>query len=201
MSQSVQVECEPLPNDYTTEQARMLSLHDLRRNSLLSAKYYGSKLTSLKRWSTTIDITTALAASGSLTSATAFKAFWDGNLLTLLLTSATILTVIKPILKLGNGIDHCSKLRYGYLELYQKVELLADDVRDATRFDGRHWDSLKALKDNFNKLGLQRDPRESQAKLSRMQDEVERSFPTDRLWLPESNEQAQSTTPETTDGR
>ncbi len=108
-----------------------------------------------------MDLTIALAASSSLTGATVFKSLLNGKPLTVLLTISAVLAVVKPILKLSNGIDRCSKLRYGYLELYQKVEILVNDIRDKgnlTDTSGR----INALTATFNKLSLRGSPKKTE---------------------------------------
>ena len=81
-------------------------------------------------------------------------------------------------------MDRYSKLHYGYLELFYRIESLVSEMRAVERIDEDHLEKASELSDRFRALELEGDAYQNQKKLLKDQEEIERTIPADRLWLP-----------------
>ncbi|MBI4464167.1 MAG: hypothetical protein HY647_05635 [Acidobacteria bacterium] len=171
---------------YTPLQAEVYRLHDLYRNCSLSRKYYAHRLKQYKRWNLTFDIVTALATSSAFAGLAIWQTPVGVNVFSILLAASVIISVLRPLLKLSDGVDRYSKLHYAYGELFYQIESLVAEMR---RKDGVRDEHLKAaaeMADRYGHLGLQDDPGPNRKALKKFQDEVNQAIPPDRLWLPRS---------------
>ncbi len=171
---------------YTAEQAQVIRLYDLYRNCLTKSKYYGHKLKLYKRASVAMDILIALAASSAFTGQAIMKTQIGLNLVSFLLLASAVIAVIRPILKLSEGIDLYSKLYYAYTELFYRIEGLNDDIRRQNTFTKIHQRKASDIFDRYRDLELQNDPSENVKKMAKYQDAVDKTIPSDTLWLPPS---------------
>ena len=169
---------------YTGPQRKMLRLYELLRDSLRFEKYYACRLKRLKMWNRLADISIAVSASGSLTSAKYMHTPIGQNVLTGTLIFSTVATILKPVLKVNDQIIRLSKLQVQYLELYQDLKTLSHEIQEADEVQAKHDKQLSVLNDRFNKLGLQNDPGESQRLMRKFQVQVESQIPSVGLWLP-----------------
>ena len=170
--------------DYTPLQARIVELYDCYRTSLMNAKYYARRLDRWKLASTISDGVVAISASGSFGSMAFWKQGVGANTFTVLLSIATLLSVLRPVLRIPDKIDHLSKLHYGYLELYYRIEALISEMRTAGRVSPEQLSKADALRERFRSLELEGDAYQSPKILLKYQDEIEKTLPTERLWLP-----------------
>ena len=171
---------------YTAEQAQVIRLYDLYRNCLTKSKYYGHRLKFYKRASVTMDILIALAASSAFTGQAIMKTQIGLNFVSFLLLASAVIAVIRPILKIGEGIDLYSKLYYAYTELFYRIESLNDDIRRENALTRIHQKKASDIFDRYRDLELQNDPAENVKQMGKYQDEVDKAIPPDTLWLPPS---------------
>jgi hypothetical protein len=171
---------------YTAEQAQVIRLYDLYRNCLTKSKYYGHRLKLYKRAGTTMDILIALAASSAFTGQAIMKTQIGLNFVSFLLLASAVMAVIRPILKIGEGIDLYSKLYYAYTDLFYRIESLNDDIRRENALTKIHQKKASDIFDRYRDLELQNDPAENVKQMGKYQDEVDKAIPSDTLWLPPS---------------
>ena len=172
------------PYRYTPTQARVLTLYDDYRTALMNAKYYGRKIEVLTRITLVFDIGTALAASGAFAGLT----FWnDGigkNAFSVLLGCTAAISALRPFLRLPDKISRYSKLYYGYMEVFYRIQGLTADMRAAGRVDAEHLRKATDAAERFRALELEGDAYQDSSKLLRYQDEVNLAIPVESLWLP-----------------
>ena len=169
---------------YTPLQAEVIRLHDLYRNCLLSRKYYAVNLKKYKVWNLTLDIIVALATSSAFAGLAILQTPVGTNVFSGLLAASVVISVIRPLLKLAEGVDRYSKLHYAYGELFYQIESLVADMRRKNRVTEEHFRAAADMADRYRNLALQDDPGPKQEALRKFQNEVNEAIPPDRLWLP-----------------
>jgi hypothetical protein len=170
--------------DYTPTQARIAELYDFYRTALMNAKYYGRKLQMLKRVALVIDIATALAASGAFAGLAVWKGDIGKNVFSLVLGLTAVLAAVRPVLQLPDKIGRCSKLSYGYMEVFYRIQILTAEIRAAGRVAPEHLQRVTDVMDRFRALELEGDAYQNPKRLLKYQDEVDVAIPVERLWLP-----------------
>lgn len=170
--------------DYTPIQARVIALHDSYRTSLMNARYYARRLHVLKQCSLAADIVTALAASAAFAGLTIWKTDTGTWGFTAVLGLSAIISAIRSVLRLPEKIERYSKLHYGYMELYYRIESLISEMRTSPRIDEEHLKKSTELSDRFRTMALEGDAYQDQKTLLKEQDEIERIIPAEHLWLP-----------------
>ncbi len=171
---------------YSPAQAEVLRLHDLYRTCLLNQKYYSHKLNSYKLWNRVMDIVVALATSSAFAGLAIWKSGLGANFFSILLAASVVVSVLRPILKLTEGIDRYSKLHYGYSQLSFQVENVLTDMRRRGGPQDDHLKTTADIEDRYRNLGLEDDAGPNLKLLKKFQAEVNEAVPAERLWLPSS---------------
>ena len=170
--------------NYTPTQARVAALHDFYRTSLMNARYYARLLRSLKTCNLVADITVALTSSAAFIGFAIWRSDEGTWVLGTLVATSAIISALRPVLRIPDKLDRYSKLHYGYLELFYRIESLVSEMRAVERIDEDHLEKASELSDRFRALELEGDAYQNQKKLLKDQEEIERTIPADRLWLP-----------------
>jgi hypothetical protein len=100
------------------------------------------------------------------------------------LGATAVLSALRPIMRIPDKIDRISKLHYGYLELYYRIEALLSEMRSSERVTPEQLAKAGDLSDRFRAMELEGDAYQNPKILLKYQDEIERIIPADRLWLP-----------------
>jgi len=170
--------------DYTRIQARVATLHDFYRTSLMNARYYARRLHAFKIGNLVADVVVALTASAAFVGLVVWRSDEGTWLLATLVATSAIISALRPVLRVSDTIDRYSKLHYGYLELFYRIESLVSEMRSVERIDEDHLHRATELSDRFRALELEGDAYQNQKKLLKDQEDIERTIPADRLWLP-----------------
>jgi hypothetical protein len=170
--------------EYTPLQSRVVQLYDYYRTSLLNAKYYARRLEFWKRISIWSDCLIAVSASASFAGLAIWKSDLGKNSFTVILAIAAVLSALRPITRIPDKIDRVSKLHYGYLELYYRIEGLVSEMRSLGHVTPEQLSKAADLSDRFRAMELEGDAYQNPKILLKYQDEIERILPADRLWLP-----------------
>ena len=170
--------------EYTPLQSRVVQLYDYYRTSLLNAKYYARKLELWKYVSIWSDGLIAVSASASFAGFAIWKSDLGKNVFTVFLAVTAVLSALRPIMRIPDKIDRISKLHYGYLELYYRIEALLSEMRSSERVTPEQLAKANDLSDRFRAMELEGDAYQNPKILLKYQDEIERIIPADRLWLP-----------------
>ena len=148
-------------------------------------KYYACRLKQFKSVNLGMDIVLALSTSSAFAGLGIMKTPIGVNFFSILLCLSAVVSVLRPILKLSDGIDRYSKLHYAYAQLFLMIEDLQTQIR---RTGGVRPEHLKASSDVFERyrnLVLQDDPGPSKRLLKKCQAEVNAQIPSESLWLPQ----------------
>ena len=172
--------------NYSPEQAEVLRLNDLYRTFLLNQKYYAHKLNSYKFWNRVMDIVVALATSSAFAGLAIWKSALGANFFSVLLAVSVIVSVLRPVLKLSEGIDRYSKLHYGYSQLLFQIESVLTDIRRQGGPKDGHVRTIADIDDRYRNLALEDDAGPNLELLKRFQAEVNEAHPPERVWLPSS---------------
>lgn len=177
---------EILVQAYTPSQAEVARLYDRYRDCLLSRKYYAAKLVRRKRLTFALDLIAALSASTTLVLIGAFAAGYQrpGWSIGFAIVTA-VSTVVRPLLKLQDSIDHYAAMHFGYTELAHTVDNLVADIRSSNGLnDTYHRAMIEDVSDRYRTLLLKDDPTTDRKLLVKFQAEVLNEVKTESLWLP-----------------
>ena len=169
--------------EYTPIQARVVELHDFYRSSLMNARYYARLLRTVKIVDLIANVVSALTASAAFVGLVVWKSEGIWILAALVATSA-IVSALRPVLRIPDKMDRYSKLHYGYLELFYRIESLVSEMRTAKHIDEKHLENASELSNRFRALELEGDAYQDEKKLLKDQDEIELTIPAERMWLP-----------------
>ncbi len=170
---------------YTPNQHLVVGLHDQYRTALMNSKYYASGLETFKGLELWGDVVSALAGSYGFLSLAIWQHPLGRNVSSCLLAFAVIITALRPVIRLPERIDRYSKLAYGYLELYYRIGGLVSGIRSIGHVTDEDRHKAVELADRLRALELEGDAYQNTKKLLKTQDEIERTLPADRLWLPQ----------------
>jgi len=162
----------------------MIELYDCYRTSLMNAKYYARRLHRVKLLSTLSDCLIAVVATAGFASLVAWKSDLGKTIFTSLVGITAALSATRPILRLPDKIDRISKLHYGYLELYYRIEALVSAVKVEGHLSQEHIKKADDLTERFRALELEGDAYQDKTTLLKYQDEIDQIIPPERLWLP-----------------
>ena len=162
----------------------MLGLYDNYRNALMNSMYYATRLKRYKRADLWADITVALTTSSAFGGLAIWHAQLGKNLFSGLLAISVIVSTLRPVLRLSDRIARYSKLHYGYLEIYYRIQALISDVQGVGQLTLSHEAKIGEIADTYRALELEADAAQNRKELLRLQDEVEEVLPADRMWLP-----------------
>lgn len=121
----------------------------------MNAKYYARKLEWLKRTNTSIDVVVAIVASAAFAGLAIWKSTIGANVFSVFLGIAAVLSALRPVLRLPDKIDRYSKLHYGYLEVFYRIQSLIADMRIAGRVTDGHRAKASDLAERFRALELE----------------------------------------------
>ncbi len=172
--------------EYTTSQAEVLRLYDRYRDCLLSKKYYATKLVRRKRWTLALDLLAAFSASTALVLiGVSVAGYEEPGWRIAFGVIAAVSTVVRPLLKLQDSIDHYGAVHFGYTELAHTIDNLVADIRRSNAVNGTsHRAMIEDISDRYRTLLLRDDPTTDRKLLVKSQAEVLDEVKTESLWLP-----------------
>ena len=144
----------PAIYDYTPTQSLVVGLYDEYRTSLMNAKYYGQRLRWLKLTSIASDVIVALAASAAFAGFAIWKASPGAVLLSIILGASALISAARPVLRLPDKIDRYSKLHYGYLEVYYRIQAITADMRGAGHVTDEHRVKASEVAEAVPRIGI-----------------------------------------------
>lgn len=170
--------------DYTPTQNRIIELYKHYRTALMNAKFYARRIERLKRISMASDILTAAVASAAFGSLAVWKSGIGTNIFTVLLGASALISALRPVLRITDKVDRYSKLHYGYLEVYYRIDFLIAEMKGAAHVTPEQISKASEIADKFMALELEGDAHQSPKILLKYQDEIDLAIPPDQLWLP-----------------
>lgn len=169
--------------EYSQEQAEVCRLYDRLRRCLMDQKYYAHRLSCYQRWDVMTNLVAGIATIMSL-AVRNVDGEWVAVLSYVLGCAAALILISKPILKFSEQIERYTILQAGFAEAFSRLEGVIADVRR----NGTMTDEYRARGEEIirqcDRLAQREDTRVNRKKLSLFQEEVEKSIPTETLWLP-----------------
>jgi len=167
-------------------EGRLDYIYNAYRTALLNRKYSSRMLSRYKRLNKGAEILIAIG-SGSGSAGIASLAIFGtlpGKYLWLLVSAAaTLLGVIKPVLKIGDEIENYTKLFAGHSNLYFELNDIVEEIRVSRSFTAelqkRYLSSKKLVRD----LGTKEDFSRNDNLTRKLQREVNAEIPPNMLWV------------------
>jgi hypothetical protein len=171
--------------------------YDDFRTACLAKKYYSGKLTTTQRVSLSVDIATAIGASGSLAALKFLEdyAFFK-TALPYFAATAAILSIAKPLLGFDRATERYTKLVSGYTEIVEAMKRIIREVKRTRDVSKDNRERMLALQANVDKLVCLDDPKPNRRQLTMLQHEIEEEFPLDFFYWPPKHGTAAMSPPE-----
>ena len=163
---------------------QLKELYDCYRTSLLNRKYYGHRLENIRMCNRTIDIILALTAA----SAIGTWAIWQTAIGTIvweiLFSTAAIIAVIKPFLRISDVIERYGKLFIGYSSNVYTIKKIVSEVTRSKEFTDDLNFAYRNILDSFRNLAPDDDPKPKARLIQKYFNEVNNEVPPESLWMP-----------------
>ena len=163
---------------------RLREIYDLYRTASMNSKYYGDRLAFWRKWNTRLEIITALGTSGAV----AAFAFWQSDagrvIWGVVAIIAVILNVVKPIIGFSSKIEKYSTLFSRYSDLFTDLERLVSKVYQDKALSDSIMQSFFEAQLRIQWLSTQEDSSQSDKRVLKYYEEVNREIPLERLWIP-----------------
>lgn len=159
-------------------------VNDAYRRMQMNVKYYGRRLDAYERYNRWVEVVVAVGTSGSVASLGVWGTTWGKVLFGILLATASILSVAKPIWNLSGTISRLSKLWSSYNDLANALERVVRDMLVNHRLRPELLETVAVALDTHATLASAEDPAPDAELLRTVFDEVNRELPMDRLWWP-----------------
>jgi hypothetical protein len=158
-------------------------IYDFYRTCLLNVKYYGHRLHRANQFSVTSEI---VVIAGSATSGISGWAIWTWgygkDVWILVVSAATLIAAIKPVLQINKKIELYSKQFGGHNSNYLAMKNLVERIQ-AKRFLAPELEAeYRSIYERYEELARDDDPAPSKKLLTRFQLEVEEQIPASHLW-------------------
>jgi hypothetical protein len=169
-----------------TEQLEVL--YDHYRDACLNQKYYGHRYVHAERWNKGLEIAIAI---GSATSTIGAWPLWQSGVGKVIWAGiagiSTILAVLKPFINYPAKLKRLDELHVGYVGVTAELRELVNSVRINGGLSGDALAAHQAASKMLTKLARQDEPNPNRKLIQRLEVEVNREIPADRLWVPSAH--------------
>ena len=156
------------------------------RNVCMTRKYYDQKLRSIQRLNLWYEALLALGTSGTVAGWSFWRestgqAIWIG-----LGAVVSVLSIIKPVIKLSDEVKRLSTLETKYAALQIDFQLLIFDIKSDRGLSQSSRRLYKEICKKMRDIGEREDTHPSEKKLAKLCEQVNREFPPSSFWSPEN---------------
>ncbi len=159
------------------------NLYDTYRSTLLSKKYSGYRLNTIRQYNTAIEILIAVSASSSVGAMFLWQTDTGKMVWGTFSAIVAVLAIMKPILQLSKKVEGYSKLFTGYDDIYFELKKLVDDIQVVENYTDTIRTKFDAVMERLQQL-KDEDPRPNKRLCSKLKKEVNNEVPIERLWWP-----------------
>ena len=163
-------------------------IHNEYSTALLNKKYYGRRLTQVKKYNLTLEVLIALGATGATGAGIAGLTIWkDGFGVTvwgILSSISIILSTLKPLLPWSTQIERYSKLWGEYASMHGAIQIIEDDLGAKNTLTTEQVEAFQKLRDRVPELQRLDDVNPNRDVIRAIQQEVNAEIPVNRLWMP-----------------
>lgn len=170
--------------DYTPAQAELVRFYDLYRCALMSKKYHAWKLRRAKFWTSVVETVAACSASSAVGSLAIWKTAAGGAAFTALLVTSAVASIIRSAFRLSESLDRHSRMALAWSELALDMDGAIAAVRRARGLAEPLRLRVDDLCERFRRVEMHDGIDTDEPIVARIQEEVARSTPADRFWLP-----------------
>jgi hypothetical protein len=174
-------------NNSGIPEGRLEYIYDAYRTALLNRKYFDRMRSRYRSLITSADVVIAIGAGSASYGIASLAIFGTlpGKYVWLVVSAvATVLSAIKPVLKIGDKIDNYSKLHAGHSNIYSELKDIVEEIRVSKSITAdlqKRYDSSKKL---VKELGAKEDFSRNLKLIRKLQREVNEEIRPDLLWVP-----------------
>jgi len=161
------------------------NVNNTYRTALLNRKYYGYRLSVVKKRNTALEIVIAVGTS----SAVGAWAIWQStavgaNAWAVLTCLAALFAVVKPILNLSKDVERYSKLFVGHGDVYYDLQAITMELARVRGYTDKIRETFESVLKRIKQLGIEDDPKPNEKLHRRCFEEVKTEIPVNSLWWP-----------------
>jgi hypothetical protein len=161
------------------------AINNAYRTASMNRKYYGYRLSRVKLLNVGLEILVAVGTSSAIgawwiwRSSSAGETAWA-----ILAAAATLLAILKPILKLSDQVERHTKLFVGHGDVYYDLKLIASDLARAKNYTDEIDKNFRRTVERIKELAPEDDPKINDRLRRKSYEEVKREIPVESLWWP-----------------
>jgi hypothetical protein len=175
----------PGPDDVELVSGRVYMIYDTTKTALLNKLYYGHRLNQYRRYNFWMEMLIAVGATGSGIAGFAVWQTTYGQSAWAVLSALSIISAtLKPSLKFTEKVESYAKLYGEYTGAYIKMSVHLQDIqleRAVTDERLKAFGDLRVQAAELEPLG---DPVRNVGLIQRLEGEVNKVIPIERLWVP-----------------
>jgi hypothetical protein len=169
---------------YNKEQMDLVHFYDFYRSALLGHRYNAYKLSSVRTRINIAELAAAITSSGAIVALPLWASSpWKSVFLGMLVVSA-LASITRSVFGWSQELDLRSRLCSSWLDLYMEMESLANHIQSHGHVRDSDRAQIELLSERFRKLNTLDTAKSDDALMLRLQDEIDRSIPPEKLWLP-----------------
>lgn len=165
------------------------AVNNTHRTALMNRKYYGYRLSGIRRLSITLEIVVAIGTSSAVGAWVIWKTTSTGETAWAILAGlAAVIATIKPFINLSRQIEKYTKLFVGHGDVYYDLKTITSDLIRTRSYSEESYEAFKRATERIKELAPDDDPKINKKLRRRCFDEVNREISVESLWWPKSQE-------------
>lgn len=165
----------------------LICIYNTYRTALLNRKYYSIKLQRYQRYNSLMEVAIAIGATGNgiVASLAIWKSIVGQYLWLIIVAVATILSVIKPIIKVSRRVEVYANLYSGHTSIYCDLKHIVEDIAVSKSIPRQIHEKYKVIRQKAAELELvSEDSGNDRELIRKLQAEVNQEIPPQNLWIP-----------------
>jgi hypothetical protein len=161
------------------------NVNDTYRTALMNRKYYGYRLSLVKRWNTVMEIVIATGTSSAIGAWAIWKSTSVGaNVWAILAGLAALFAVVKPFLNLSKRVEIYSELFVGHGDVYYDLKTITMELARVRDYTDKIHEAFERALERIKQLALKDDPKIDDKLRRKSFEEVKREIQVESLWWP-----------------
>ena len=161
------------------------NVNNTYRTALMNRKYYGYRLSAVRKWNTALEILIAVGTSSAVGAWAIWKSTSVGaNVWAILAGLAVLLAVVKPFLNLSKDVERYSKLFVGHGDVYYDLGTLTLELARVKNYTDKIHEAFLRARERIKQLGIEDDPKINERLRRRFYEEAKEEIPVGSLWWP-----------------
>jgi len=161
------------------------TVNNTYRTALMNRRYYGYRLSVVKRRNTILEIVIAVGTSSAVGAWAIWKSTSIGaNVWVVLAGLATLFAVVKPFLNLSKHVEKYSTLFVGHGDVYYDLKIILTELARVGDYTDKMHEAFGRALERIKQLAPEDDPKINEKLRRRCFEEVEKEIPVESLWWP-----------------